>query len=143
MLIPDVNLLVYACMSGMQQHPKARTFWERALNGDEPVGLLPVVAFGFVRIVTNRKVFNPPLAASAAVDLIEEWLALPSVRLVCPAPEEVLSAFALVRAQGTAANLTTDAQIAASALAQEAVVVTSDSDFKRFAKVKTRDPLAG
>lgn len=143
MLIPDVNLLVYACMSGMQQHPKARAFWARALNGDEPVGLLPVVVFGFLRIVTNRKVFTPPLPAAAAVDLIEEWLALPSVRLLCPAPEEVQGALALVRAQGTAANLTTDAQIAASALAQNAVVVTSDSDFKRFAKVKTRDPLAG
>lgn len=143
MLIPDVNLLVYACMAGMPQHPKARSFWERALNGDEPVGLLPVVAFGFLRIVTNRKVFTPPLAATAAVDLLEEWLALPSVRLLCPAAEEVQAALALIRAQGTAANLTTDAQIAATALAQGGVVVTSDSDFKRFAKVKTRDPLKG
>jgi len=141
MLIPDVNILVYACISGMPQHRAARRFWEGALNGDEPVGLMPVVLFGFLRLVTNRKIFNPPLTPEAAIGLIESWRAQPCVQLLVPSPEAFDRALALLRDQGTAANLTTDAQIAALALALEATVVTNDSDFKRFRKLRTQNPL--
>ena len=141
MLVPDVNILVYACISGMPQHRVARRFWEQALNGDEPIGLAPVVVFGLLRVVTNRRIFTPPLAVQAAVTMVEEWLALPLVRLLSPSPDEFALALALLREQGTAANLTTDAQIAAVALSQDATVVTNDADFKRFAKLRLRNPL--
>jgi uncharacterized protein len=141
MLVLDVNILVYASISGMPQHRAARRFWEQALNGDEAVGLAPVVLFGFLRLVTNRRIFTPPLAVAAAVAVVEEWLARPQVRLLTPSPDEFALALALIRQQGTAANLTTGAQIAAAALSADATVVTNDADFKRFGKLRLRNPL--
>ena len=33
MIIPDVNLLLYAHLAAFREHAKAKTWWERALNG--------------------------------------------------------------------------------------------------------------
>lgn len=143
MLVPDVNVLVYATITALPQHGPARRFWEQTLNGDEPVGLTHVVIFGFLRIVTNRRIFSPPLAVEAAVAIVEEWLSLPVVRLLNPSRQELAIALDLLRRQGTAANLTTDAQIAAAALSQDATVVSNDADFKRFAGLRVRSPVSG
>jgi toxin-antitoxin system PIN domain toxin len=141
MLIPDVNILVYAYMSAMPQHRPARRFWEGMLNGDEPVGLIPVVLFGFLRIATNRRIFSPPLAVEAAIVIVEQWLKLPAVRLLISSPDELVVTLELLRRQGTAANLTTDAQIAAAALSQDATVISNDADLKRFGKVRVQNPF--
>lgn len=42
---------------------------------------------------------------------------------------------------GSAGNLTTDAQIAASALEHDAVVASNDADFARFPGVRWTNPL--
>jgi predicted nucleic acid-binding protein len=53
----------------------------------------------------------------------------------------VEKALVLLQAAGTAANLTTDAQIAAVALRLDAEVQTSDLDFGRFPGVRFSNPL--
>jgi toxin-antitoxin system PIN domain toxin len=140
-LIPDVNLLVYAFMTAMPQHKAAREAWEELLSGDEPVGLAPVVLFGFLRLVTNRKMFVPPLDVESAVELIEGWLRRDHVQLLKTDATGFANTLALIRAQGTTGNLTTDAQIAALALENDATVISNDSDFKRFAKVRSKNPF--
>jgi hypothetical protein len=56
MIIPDVNLLLYANIIGFPEHQKARAWWEAALNGDREIGLAAPVLFGFIRIATNPRV---------------------------------------------------------------------------------------
>ena len=56
--------------------------------------------------------------------------------------EDVESALSLLRAAGTAGNITTDAQIAAVALRLDATVHTTDLDFARFRGVRFSNPLA-
>ena len=142
MIIPDINLLLYAYFSVFPFHEKARRWWEGVGERGEPVGIAPPVLFGFVRIATNRRVFVKPMELEHATGIVEDWLALPSIHVLRPGPRHVKVAFELLRAAGTSRDLTTDAQIAAYALENRGVVHTIDADFSRFPTVPHIDPLA-
>ncbi|MFM7641512.1 MAG: hypothetical protein ACKO45_08180 [Cyanobium sp.] len=51
MILPDVNLLVYAHNADAPLHGQARHWWETCLDGSRPVGIAWVVAVGFVQPV--------------------------------------------------------------------------------------------
>lgn len=141
MIIPDVNLLVYAYVRGLPQHERARRWWEHLMNGDREVGVAAPALFGFLRLVTNRRVVMPPLAMSQALARVEEWLALPHVVFLIPGPRHLEVAFALLRGFGTAGDITTDVQIAALALEHGGEVHSSDTDFGRFPRLRWVNPL--
>ena len=65
MIIPDVNLLVYAYNSDAPFHPLAKRWWEGCLGGSQPVVIPWVVALGFVRLMTSRAVLDAHIAALA------------------------------------------------------------------------------
>lgn len=112
MIVPDVNLLLYAYFPVFSTHDSARVWWEDLAQRQEPVGITPPVAFGFVRISTQRRIFASPMGAQRAMALVEEWRALPHVHLLRPGPRHLELAFGLLRAAATTRDLTTDAQIA-------------------------------
>ena len=56
MILPDVNLLVYAYNADAPLHGKARAWWERILNAPQPVAIPWVVSHGFVRLITHPRV---------------------------------------------------------------------------------------
>ena len=55
MIIPDLNLLVYAHNEGTPYHDPARRWWEGLVNGTERVGVPWVVSAGFVRLMTHPR----------------------------------------------------------------------------------------
>ncbi len=61
MIIPDVNLLVYAYNSDAPFHPSAKRWWEGCVGGSQPVAIPWVVALGFVRLMTSRAVLQHPM----------------------------------------------------------------------------------
>ncbi|MCP2167009.1 type II toxin-antitoxin system VapC family toxin [Goodfellowiella coeruleoviolacea] len=141
MIIPDVNLLLYAVVSGFPQHDRARAWWERAVNGDDRIGLTQPALFGFLRITTNARILRSPLAVDAAIDYVHGWLAQPNVELLSPGPNHLDIALGLLRDIGTAGNLTTDVQLAAYAIEQQGELHSNDTDFARFANLKWVNPL--
>jgi len=143
MIIPDVNLLLYAYDSSSGFHGQAKAWCERIMSGPEPVVLLPVVIFGFVRISTHARVYANPLRAEEAAACVEEWLARSHVLVADMIGEDVVNALGLLAKAGTAGNLTSDAQIAAVAMRLSAQVHTADLDFGRFAGVRAVYPLQG
>jgi toxin-antitoxin system PIN domain toxin len=142
MIIPDVNLLLYAHITAFPQHPKASKWWKAALSGPAEVGLPSVAIFGFLRIGTNRRAIDPPLAVEAALAIVRGWLARPGVRVLQAGPRHLEVAFQLLEQLGTAANLTTDAQLAAHAIEHQAMLYSNDADFGRFAGLRWANPLA-
>jgi hypothetical protein len=66
MIIPDINLLLYAYDSSSPFHAKAAAWWRACLSGTEAVGLAQVVVFGFVRVATNARVFEHPMTPAEA-----------------------------------------------------------------------------
>jgi predicted nucleic acid-binding protein len=49
----------------------------------------------------------------------------------------------LLKKSGSAGNLTTDAQIAALALQETAILHSNDTDFLRFPGIRLHNPLTG
>ena len=141
MIVPDLNLLLYAHADAFQLHDPAREWWETLLSSDTEVGVAPVVASGFVRLTTSRRVLDPPVQTEAAVATVESWLAQPHVRMLSTDQAHFEATAALLRAMGTASNLTTDAQIAAHAQLSSGTVATHDTDFARFPGVPVIRPL--
>lgn len=142
MIIPDINLLLYATISGFPEHARARSWWEDLLAGTADVALTGTTVFGFIRISTNPRIFDRPLAVDDALDRVEEWLGQPPVRFLLPGPRHVEIAFRLLRHLGTAGNLATDVQLAAHAIENQAELHSNDGDFARFPELRWTNPIA-
>src|SRR5919106_2397427 len=67
MLIPDVNILVSAFKEGSPDHAAIRNWLETLVNGDETYGISDLVCSGFLRIVTNPRIFEPPSTLDEAM----------------------------------------------------------------------------
>jgi toxin-antitoxin system PIN domain toxin len=140
-IIPDVNLLLYAVISGFPQHPRALAWWENALNSPARLGLTQPALFGFLRIATNARILTSPLPIPHAVGYIRDWLAQPNVDLLVPGTRHLAIALGLLEGVGTAGNLTTDVQLAAYAIESKAEMYSNDTDFARFPDLKWVNPL--
>jgi len=140
-IVPDVNLLLYAYIRSFGHHVRARRWWEDLLNGDKEVGVPAPAVFGFVRLATSPAVFDRPLAVADALALVEEWLALPHVHFALPGPRHLEIAFGLLRELGVAGNLTTDVQLAAVAIEHQGELHSNDTDFGRFPRLRWVNPL--
>jgi len=125
----------------LPQHAKARDWWEAALSGSDAVGLPWVVIRAFLRLTTNARVFTVPLTVEQALAYIDAWLDQTVIEAVGPGPAHGSILRHLLSASGTAANLTTDAHIAALALEPDCVVYSADNDFQRFAGLRHVNPL--
>jgi hypothetical protein len=141
MRIVDLNVLLYAVNAAAAQHDRARAWWERAVNDDEPIGLAWVVVLGFLRLSTNPHVFPRPLSSGAAAARVDAWLARDTVRMVYERDRHWDTLKTLLGRTGTAANLTTDAHLAALAITHDAVLISSDTDFSRYPRLRWENPL--
>jgi hypothetical protein len=128
-------------VDGFAEHDRAHRWWADTLNSDSRVGLGAPTLFGFLRLATNDKVLDPPLRTSLALSHVRDWLDRPNVSFLAPGRQHLEIAFGLLDRLGTAGNLTTDVQIAASAIEHEGVVHSHDSDFGRLPQVRWVDPL--
>jgi hypothetical protein len=140
-IVPDVNLLLYAVDESTPVHTRAVTWWTEVLAGPEPVGLPWVTVLGFVRLSTNSRIFESPLAGEAAVDIVAGWFRAPHVTSVEPGPRHLGIMRELIAETGAAGNLVTDAHLAALAVENGATLVSADHDFARFAGLDCRNPL--
>ncbi|MDA1085791.1 MAG: PIN domain-containing protein [Verrucomicrobia bacterium] len=141
MIIPDANLLLYAYDEASPFHPRAKQWWSASLAGAEPVGLVAVVLFAFIRIGTSGKVFENPLTITEAAGHVRSWLQTPMAELLSVSRSDVEQALEWLSEAGVGGNLTTDAQIAAVAKRCRAEVHSADTDFMRFRGVRWKNPL--
>ncbi|HRY48619.1 MAG TPA: type II toxin-antitoxin system VapC family toxin [Candidatus Paceibacterota bacterium] len=141
MLLPDINLLIYAHNTRALHHQRALDWWNQCLQGPEGVALAWVVILGFVRIATHPRVFERPMTVEDAVGRVEEWLGLPHIQVVHPPQTHIQTWSSLLRRLGTAGNLTTDAHLAALAIDRGLILQTTDADFSRFPGLKWHNPI--
>lgn len=141
MIVPDINLMVHAYNGESRDHAKARVWWEGLLNSEEPVGLAWAVLLGFIRLTTNRQVLTNPWPVADACGHVRSWLTRPAVTVLHPGERHAEIVFGLLESIGTAANLTTDAHLAALAIEHQAELHSSDADFVRFSGLRWTNPL--
>jgi len=141
MIIPDVNILVYAYDSTSPCHERAREWWQQTLVGSESVGIPVVVIMAFIRLTTHTSLSGNPMAIPRARAIVSSWVAVDGVRVLSPTWETLSLMMELLEDAGVGGSLSTDALIAAHALEQRASVWSNDADFKRFPGVKVHNPL--
>jgi toxin-antitoxin system PIN domain toxin len=141
-IVPDINLILYAEIDAHANHVKARRWWQKQLGGASDIGFTPPTIFGFIRLATNPRIFAPALGVDEALERVGMWLARPNARMLAPGPSYLDIALGLLRTIGAAGNLTTDAQIAAFAIENAATLCSADADFGRFAGLAWSNPLA-
>ncbi|MFA7344949.1 MAG: type II toxin-antitoxin system VapC family toxin [Terrimicrobiaceae bacterium] len=141
MILLDVNLLVYAHDGTSRHHAKARQWWENQLNGSRMIGLSWVAVLGFIRLLTNPRIYQNPFSPPEILAIIGTWLEQPHVKIIHPSEQHFKILTNLLERIGTAGNLTTDAHLAALAIERGLILQTADADFTRFPGLKWKNPL--
>lgn len=142
MVVPDINLLVFAHNEAAPGHRGARAWWERLMAGPEPVAVPWAVVLGFIRVVTHPAVFEPPLTPAAALERVRRWFTPDHVLVLDPGPRHLRILEELFAATGVAGSLTTDTHLAALAIEHQCELHSADADFGRFPGLRWRNPLA-
>ena len=142
MKVVDLNVLLYAVNADAPHHERIVGWWERALNGDEAIGLAWLVVAGFLRISTNPAVFPAPLTSRGGHPA-GRCLAGPgtSVSLLPETRDHWRTLRDMLSATGAAGNLATDAHLAALAVTHGATLASCDADFGRFEHLRWENPL--
>lgn len=141
MIVPDLNLLLYAHNDRAPLHGNARDWWEGCLSDTRPIGLPWVVLLGFVRLTTAGRLLAKPLASRRALEIVRSWLTRPHVRILEPGPRHLDLLESLAVDFPTLGNLATDAHLAALAIEYQAELHSNDADFTRFSGLRWRNPL--
>lgn len=141
MIIPDINLLIYAYSSDAPHHSRAKCWWEDCLSGSQSVGLPWVVLLGFLRLLTSRSVLLEPWPPNEVTATIRTWVERPQVVIVQPGPSHLDLLRELLDAARGGGQLTTDAHLAAMAIEHQAELHSNDSDFDRFPGLRWVNPL--
>lgn len=142
MILPDVNVLVYAYREDAPRHDRYRAWLEGVLNAREAYGLSDLVLAGFLRVVTHPRVFSPPSPTGHALEFADALRGHPNCVHVA-AGERHWDIFAgLCREARAKGNLIPDAYLAALAIESGSEWMTTDRDYSRFPGLRWRDPGA-
>ena len=116
MILPDVNILVYAHRSDSPNHAQFRKWLEAVLDGDSAFGVVDLVLSGFVRIVTHPRIFKDPSSLSDALRFISEIRNRSNCVVVTPGQHHWDLFLRLCRQCTARGNLVPDAYLAAIAI---------------------------
>lgn len=132
MLMPDVNVLVYAHRDDEEVHDAYADWLKRLVDGAEPFSLSVLVAVGFVRVVTNQRIYKDPTPLPVALAAIDQLVSHHGCRIATPGPSHLRIFARLCRSVDARGPMVADAQHAALAIAEGCTWVTRDRDFGRF-----------
>jgi toxin-antitoxin system PIN domain toxin len=141
MILPDVNVLVYAHREDSPNHRAYREWLESAINSDQAYGITDIVLSGFLRVVTHPRVFNPPSTIEQALAFVHNVRNQPNCVIIRPGPRHWAIFEELCRAANVKGNLVPDAFLAALAIESGSEWITTDRDYSRFPGLSWRHPL--
>jgi toxin-antitoxin system PIN domain toxin len=140
--LPDVNILVYAHRAESPEHERYAEWLTRTARGPEPFALSELGASGFIRIVTNSKIWDQPTALEDALEFIQRLRSRSNARLLTHGPDSWAVFARLCIAARARGKLVADAYHAALAIEHGCEFITADADFGRFPGLRHRHPLA-
>ena len=142
MRLVDVNVLVYAHRLDAARHQEYADWLRGLLAGQEPYGVSDLVLSGFLRVVTNPKVFRQPTPMETGLAFAQLLRTQPNCVPVDPGRRHWDIFTGLCRTAGVKGNLVPDAYLAALAIESGAEWVTTNRDFSRFPGLRWRHPLS-
>lgn len=142
MILVDVNLLVYAWDRRAPAHERAARWLDGKLSASPRVGLPWECLLGFMRVVTNPRIYERPAPVGLAWRQVEHWLGARNAWVPQPGErhQEILGR--LLTRLGGGAKLIPDAHLAALAIEHGLELCSTDGDFARFEGLRWRNPLS-
>lgn len=140
MLLLDVNVVLAAHRDDHPNHRPVRAWFDETLAGDEPFSVPLTVWASFLRLATNRRIFDVPTPRPDAFAFIEATCAQPLHVPVAPGPRHLALLRRLCDEADAVGDLVPDAAIGAIALEYSCELVTLDRDFARFHSVRHLRP---
>jgi len=141
MITPDANIILYAYNEDAPQHSAAKKWLEEQLSLPVSFGLSWQVITAFLRISTNSRAFPQPFDLQEAIEIVDEWIALPNIEIITPTENHWTIFQTLIIGGQTKAAMIMDAHLAALAIEHGATLATTDSDFSKFSGLKIINPL--
>ena len=143
MLLPDVNVLIYAHIEdSTPDHAEFAAWITRLATGPEPFAMSVLALAGFVCVATNPRIFNPPSSLDQSLAFVSSLVDRPTARIVGPGPDHLEIFKKLCRESRATGKLVADAQHAAVAVEHGCTMVSTDSDFSRFPGLRWQHPLS-
>lgn len=140
MLLIDANVLILSHRQDLPGSAGSATWLTNALAGDETIAFPDSVLSAFLRIVTDRRVFEQPTTLEEAAGFIEFLLVQPGVSNLQPGRRFWPRMIALCRESDARGPLIPDAYLAALAMEAGATLITNDRGFARFPALRWRRP---
>ena len=142
MELPDVNVLIYAHREDAPEHDQYAAWLTRLADGAAPFALSSVTLGGFLRIVTNHRIFQPATPMELALAFCRQLMARPTAAFLQPGARHWAIMVDLIERSDVRGAMVSDAYLAALAIEHGCQLVTTDSDFARFPSLRWRHPLA-
>jgi len=140
MILPDVNVLIYAFRSDSPHHSACKPWLDTVVGGDARFGISPLALGAVIRITTQPRAFSQPSPLAEAFAYCNNLLRQPHCEVVEPG-ERHWSIFERLsrEARITGARIT-DAWFAALAIEHGCTWITYDRDYARFPELDWRQP---
>ncbi|MDQ3028580.1 MAG: type II toxin-antitoxin system VapC family toxin [Actinomycetota bacterium] len=140
MLLLDVNVVLAAHRDDHPHHAAVRPWFDEVLAGEDPFAVPVVVWASFLRLATNRRIFEVPTPLADAFNFVEATCRQPHHLVIGPGARHLPVLRRLCEEADALGDLVPDAVIAAVALEHGCQVATLDRDFARFSSIRHLRP---
>lgn len=142
-MLVDTDLLVYATFAQAPEHSRARAWLlERLRDADNGIVLCWPVVWAFLRLITSSRVFGAQaLTIGDGWAAVDAYVSQPNTRIVVAGPLHLSIAADLAKTPGLRSDDVPDVELAALAIEHGLALASRDSGFRRFAALRTIDPL--
>ena len=141
MILADVNVLVYAHREDLPQHDRYSTWLGKEVGSGRGYALCDASLTGFLRIVTNGRIFDKPTPLRVALQAVEDLRAQPGAIHLSPGTRHWALFTNLCSTIGARGNDIPDAHLAALAIESGSELVTADRGFGRFPGLRWSCPV--
>jgi toxin-antitoxin system PIN domain toxin len=142
MILPDVNVLIYAFRQDVPQHTICRPWLADIVSGDARFAISPMALSAVVRITTDARIYKMPSAIEEAFQFCEFLLEQPNCQIVQPGERHWDIFKRLCITTQIRGPRVTDAWFAALAIESGSEWATFDRDYARFPGLKWQVPAA-
>jgi uncharacterized protein len=140
-ILADINVLVYAHRQDLPQHDRLSAWLGEEVESGRSFGLCDTSLTGFLRVVTNGRIFTNPTPLGEALLSIEELREQPGAVHLSPGSRHWGIFTELCSTVGARANDIPDAYLAALAIESGSELVTADRGFGRFPGLRWSTPV--
>ena len=138
MILPDVNVLIYAFRKDAKSHHIARAVLDPLFAGDTRFGISPLTLGALVRVTTNARTFANASSLEEAFGFCDDIYSHGNCQIVAPGDRHWRIFERLCRETNTHGPDIADVWYAALAIEWGCEWITFDRDYARFPDLNCR-----